>query len=52
MTSARPTDVVIVSAVRTPIATAFKGSLIGVDAVALAKTVIVSAVERSGIPGR
>jgi acetyl-CoA acetyltransferase family protein len=50
MTSARPTDVVIVSAVRTPIATAFKGSLIGVDAVALAKTVIVSAVERSGIP--
>ena len=46
------TDVVIVSGVRTPIATAYKGSLGGVDAFALAEIVIREAVERSGIaPG-
>ena len=43
------TDVVIVSGVRTPIATAYKGSLGGVDAFALAEIVIKEAVERSGI---
>ena len=43
------TDVVIVSAVRTPIATAYKGSLIGVDAYELARTAISAAVERSGV---
>lgn len=43
------TDVVIVSAVRTPIATAYKGSLIGVDAFELAEIVIREAVERSGV---
>ena len=45
-----PTDVVIVSAARTPIATAYKGSLLGVDAFSLAETAIGAAVERSGIP--
>jgi len=45
-----PTDVVIVSAARTPIATAYKGSLLGVDAFALAETAIGAAVKRSGIP--
>lgn len=44
------TDVVIVSAARTPIATAYKGSLGGVDAFALAELAIGTAVERSGIP--
>jgi acetyl-CoA acetyltransferase family protein len=44
------TDVVIVSAVRTPIATAYKGSLLGVDAYQLAEVAIGAAVERSGIP--
>ncbi len=45
-----PTDVLIVRAARTPIATANKGSLLGVDAVALAETAIGAAVKRSGIP--
>lgn len=44
------TDVVIVSAARTPIATAYKGSLVGVDAFALAEVAIGAAVERSGVP--
>jgi acetyl-CoA C-acetyltransferase len=44
------TDIMIVSATRTPIATAYKGSLTGVDAFTLAETAIGSAVERSGIP--
>ena len=44
------TDVVIVSAARTPIATAYKGSLGGVDAFALAEVAIGAAVKRSGIP--
>ena len=44
------TDVVIVSTARTPIATAYKGSLVGVDAFALAETAIGAAVKRSGIP--
>lgn len=42
-------DVVIVSGVRTPIATAYKGSLLGVDAFELAEIVIRQAVARSGI---
>lgn len=45
-----PTDVLIVSAARTPIATAYKGSLVGVDAFALAEVAIGEAVKRSGIP--
>ncbi len=44
------TDAVIVSGVRTPIATAYKGSLTGVDAWTLAETAIGAAVERSGVP--
>ncbi len=44
------TDVVIVSATRTPIATSYKGSLTQVDAFELARTAISAAVERSGIP--
>ena len=44
------TDVVIVSAARTPIATAYKGSLTGVDAFELAEVAIGTAVKRSGIP--
>jgi acetyl-CoA acetyltransferase len=40
------TDVVIVSAVRTPIATAYKGSLIGVDANELAR---VAAAKHGGV---
>lgn len=43
-------DVVIVSAARTPIATAYKGSLVGVDAFTLAELAVGAAVERSGIP--
>jgi acetyl-CoA C-acetyltransferase len=43
------TDVVIVSGVRTPIATAYKGSLTGVDAFRLAEIVIGEAVARSGV---
>ena len=42
-------EVYIVSGVRTPIATAYKGSLGGVDAFELAQTVIAAAVERSGV---
>lgn len=42
-------DVVIASTARTPIATAYKGSLVGVDAYRLAEIVIRAAVERSGI---
>ncbi len=45
-----PTDVVIVSGARTPIATAYKGSLIGLDAFSLAEVAIGEAVKRSGIP--
>jgi acetyl-CoA acetyltransferase family protein len=45
-----PTDIVIVSAARTPIGTAYKGSLTGVDANALAEVALGAAVERSGIP--
>ena len=44
------TDVVIVSAARTPIATAYKGSLVGVDAFAIAEVSMAAALERSGIP--
>jgi acetyl-CoA acetyltransferase family protein len=49
-TEANPTDVVIVSAARTPIATAYKGSLVGVDAFELAEVAVAAAVERSGVP--
>lgn len=45
-----PTDVVIASVARTPIATAYKGSLTGVDAFALAEVAVDAAVKRSGIP--
>jgi acetyl-CoA C-acetyltransferase len=44
------TDVVIVSGARTPIATAYKGSLTGVDAWSLAEVAIGAAMERSGVP--
>lgn len=44
------TDAVIVSAARTPIGRARKGSLIGVDAFALAEVAVSAALERSGIP--
>lgn len=44
-----PTDVVIVSGVRTPIATAYKGSLVGVDAMTLSEVAMAAAVERSGL---
>ncbi|CAN5657419.1 thiolase family protein [soil metagenome] len=42
-------DVVIVSTARTPIATAYKGSLVGVDAFTLAEVAMGAAVARSGI---
>lgn len=45
-----PTDVVIVSTARTPIATSYKGSLVGVDAYELAEVAIGAALKRSGIP--
>ena len=45
-----PTDAVIVSAARTPIGRARKGSLIGVDAFRLAEVAVGAAIERSGIP--
>ncbi len=45
-----PTDAVIVSGARTPIATSYKGSLTGVDAWTLAEVAIGAAVERSGVP--
>ena len=45
-----PTDVVVVSGARTPIATAYKGSLTGVDAWSLAEVAMGAAVERSGVP--
>lgn len=44
------TDVVIVAAARTPIATAYKGSLAGVDAFSLAEVSIKAVVDRAGIP--
>ncbi len=44
------TDVVIVSAARTPIGTSYRGSLTGVDAFTLAEIAIGAAVERSGVP--
>ena len=44
------TDVVIVSTARTPIATAYKGSLVGMDAYQLAEVAIAAALDRSGVP--
>ena len=43
------TDAVIVSAARTPIGRARKGSLIGVDAFQLAEVAVGAALERSGV---
>jgi acetyl-CoA acetyltransferase family protein len=43
-------DAVIVSACRTPIADAYKGSLAGIDPRELAKIVITQALDRSGVP--
>ena len=43
------TDVVIVSTARTPIATAYKGSLVGMDAYQIAEVSIAAALERSGL---
>lgn len=43
------TEAVIVSAARTPIATSFKGSLIGVDAFSLARQTLTEIVDRSGV---
>jgi acetyl-CoA C-acetyltransferase len=42
---------VIVSAYRTPIGTAFKGTLAGTSAMALARTIVEETIRRSGIPG-
>lgn len=44
------TDAVILSAVRTPIAKARKGSMVDVDAFELAKVVVPEAIRRSGVP--
>ena len=44
-------DVVIASAVRTPIATAYKGSLVGTSALELSQVAVGAALERSGVPG-
>jgi len=44
------TDAVIVSAARTPIGRARKGSLVGVDAFELAQVAVGAAIDRSGIP--
>src|SRR3954466_8457261 len=44
------TDAVIISAARTPIGRARKGSLVGVDAFTLAEVAVSAALERSGIP--
>jgi acetyl-CoA acetyltransferase family protein len=44
------TDAVIVSAARTPIGRANKGSLVGVDAFELAQAAVGAAIERSGVP--
>ena len=44
-------DAVVVSAARTPIGTARKGTLLDVSAFDLAKTVMGEALKRSGIPG-
>ncbi len=42
-------DVVIVSTARTPIATSFKGSLIGMDVYEVAEVAMAAALERSGV---
>ncbi|SEF58529.1 acetyl-CoA C-acetyltransferase [Thermomonospora echinospora] len=44
------TDAVIVSAARTPIGRAHKGSLVDVDAFRLARVAVGAAVDRSGVP--
>ena len=44
------TDAVIVSAARTPIGRANKGTLVGVDAFKLAEVAVGAAIERSGVP--
>ncbi len=45
-----PNEIVIVSTARTPIATAYKGSLVGMDAYQIAEVSMAAALERSGIP--
>jgi acetyl-CoA acetyltransferase family protein len=42
-------EAVIVSTARTPVATAYKGSLVDVDALALATRVVAEAVRRAGV---
>ena len=42
-------DAVIVSTARTPIGRAHKGTLVDVDAFALAEHVVVAALQRSGL---
>lgn len=44
-----PTDAVIVAAARTPVATAFRGSLVDVDAFELAALTVAEVMARSGI---
>jgi acetyl-CoA C-acetyltransferase len=43
-------EAVIVAAARTPIARAYKGSLVGTDAFQLAEVAVGAAIDRSGIP--
>src|SRR3954452_5930446 len=43
-------DAVVVGGARTPIGRAYKGSLAGVDAFALAEVAVQAAIDRSGIP--
>ena len=45
-------EAVIVSAVRTPIADAYRGALTGVSVHELAKTSVSEALKRSGVLGR
>jgi acetyl-CoA C-acetyltransferase len=47
----RMTEAVIVSAARTPIGRARKGSLVDVDATSLARVAVGGALQRAGIPG-
>ena len=42
-------DAVIVSTARTPVGTAYRGSLVGVDAFTLARLAVAEAVRRSGV---
>jgi acetyl-CoA C-acetyltransferase len=44
------TEAVIVSVARTPIGRSYKGTLVGVDAFALAEVVVPAVIERGGMP--